>query len=70
MAPHTTYSLREQKAASVQRLGTGSGNQRFGQGHRLEINSVSLFLTVEETEAPQKTHAHAERAGKLRTERP
>lgn len=54
----------------MQRLETGSGNQRFGQGHRLEINSISLFLTVEETEAPQKTHAHAVRAGKLRTQRP
>lgn len=45
MAPRTTYSLlRGQKPASVQRLGTGSGNQRFGQGHQLEINSVSLFF--------------------------
>lgn len=45
MAPHTTYSLlRGQKPAPVQRLGTGSGNQRFGQGHRLEMNSISLFF--------------------------
>lgn len=65
----STYDLfcsKEQWVASVQRLGTRSGScQRRGQGHRLEMNSVSLLWLVGETEAPEITNTPTENTGKL-----